>query len=79
MERLNIEQNKLINKKKQTNVNEKDAYRALYKFISEIADTGKTVYKTSIKRDEYTISKILRKNQISSKSLKKDETPTSGN
>lgn len=67
MESKNTEQNKLINEAIQANVDEKPLYDTVYKFISEIAEAGKIVYKDSSKKDEYTISKIVARVETSSK------------
>lgn len=59
LENLNIEQNKLMNEGKEVNNERKPIYKSLYKYISEIAESGKVIYKNSYKKDEYTISKII--------------------
>lgn len=59
LENLNIEQNKLMNEGKEVNNERKPIYKSLYKYISEIAEAGKVIYKNSYKKDEYTISKII--------------------
>lgn len=59
LENLNIEQNILMNESKEKNNERKPIYKNLYKYISEIAEAGKVIYKNSYKKDEYTISKII--------------------
>lgn len=59
LENLNIEQNTLMNQSKEVNNERKPIYKNLYKYISEIAEAGKVIYKNSYKKDEYTISKII--------------------
>ncbi|MFK8288645.1 hypothetical protein ACI76W_05255 [Capnocytophaga canimorsus] len=59
LENLNTEQNKLMNEGKKISNERKPIYKNLYKYISEIAETGKIIYKDSYKKSEYTISKIL--------------------
>ncbi|GJQ07765.1 hypothetical protein CAPN010_19230 [Capnocytophaga cynodegmi] len=59
LENLNTEQNKLMNEGKKISNERKPIYKNLYKYISEIAEAGKIIYKDSYKKSEYTISKIL--------------------
>ncbi|MFK8265781.1 hypothetical protein [Capnocytophaga cynodegmi] len=59
LENLNTEQNKLMNEGKKISNERKPIYKNLYKYISEIAEAGKMIYKDSYKKSEYTISKIL--------------------
>lgn len=59
LENLNTEQNRLMNESKKVNNERKPLYKQLYKYISEIAEAGKIIYKDSYKKSEYTISKIL--------------------
>ncbi|MFK8271931.1 hypothetical protein [Capnocytophaga canimorsus] len=59
LENLNTEQNKLMNEGKKISNERKPIYKHLYKYISEIAEAGKIIYKDSYKKSEYTISKIL--------------------
>lgn len=61
MENKNTEQNTLMNEGKEVSQNEKIVYEALYRYISEVASMGKILYKNSLKKDEYTISRILKK------------------
>ncbi|WP_303075504.1 hypothetical protein [Capnocytophaga sp.] len=59
IEGLNTEQNKYTNEVKKMSNERKPIYKNLYKYISEIADAGKIIYKDSYKKSEYTISKLL--------------------
>ena len=59
LERLNVLQNSLMNKSKNTTHQAMLVFKNLYNYISEVADVGKIIYKGTHKKDEYTISKIL--------------------
>lgn len=59
LETKNTEQNSLMNEAKLSTAEKKTLYITLYKYISEVADAGKIVYKGNSKKDEYIISKIL--------------------
>lgn len=59
LERLNVLQNSLMNKSKNTTHQAMPIFKNLYNYISEVADAGKIIYKGTHKKDEYTISKIL--------------------
>ncbi|MDO4782967.1 MAG: hypothetical protein Q4A09_07115 [Capnocytophaga felis] len=73
LENLNTEQNRLMNEGKKISNERKPIYKNLYKYISEIADAGKIIYKDSYKKSEYTISKILARVQSKVKDLKEKE------
>lgn len=64
-------QNLLISQGKQTTAEGKSLYQALYLYIKDIAEAGKIVYKNTAKKDDYIISKILKR--ISAASTKKEE------
>lgn len=59
LESFNTEQNKYMNEIKKISNERKPVYKNLYKYISEIAEAGKVIYKDSYKKTEYTISKLL--------------------
>lgn len=63
-ETKNTEQNTLISKCKQTTTEYKPLYDGLYKFISEVAEAGKIIYKDHSKKDDYTISKIISRVEV---------------
>ncbi|WGU68180.1 hypothetical protein QIU19_12990 [Capnocytophaga canimorsus] len=50
LENLNTEQNKLMNEGKKISNERKPIYKNLYKYISEIAEAGKIIYKDSYKK-----------------------------
>lgn len=70
-EQKSTTQNLLISQGKQTTAEGKSLYQALYLYIKDIAEAGKIVYKNTAKKDDYIISKILKR--ISAASTKKEE------
>lgn len=58
-ESKNTQQNLLMSQRKQDTAERKPLYDALYHYIKEVSYAGKIVYKSSSKKDDYTISKIL--------------------
>ena len=71
LESLNVQQNTLMNQAKQATNDGKSSYEKLYKYISQIADAGKLIYKNSHKKDEYTISKLLMRMNVADKKKEK--------
>ena len=55
----NVLQNKLIDARGQLAEDNRSVYKALYKYISTIAQAGKIIYDGKGKRDEYVISKLV--------------------
>lgn len=58
-------QNILMSQSKQTTAEIKPFYDTLYNYIKEVADAGKIIYKGSPKKDDYTISKVLQRMEVS--------------
>lgn len=57
----NNDQNAIINNHKELINANIEHYKALYEFISNIAEKGKLVFKGTVYEDEYTISKIMKR------------------
>lgn len=70
-EKKSTQQIMLMSQRKQETSLGKPLYDTLYKYIKEVADIGKLIYKNSPKKDNYTISKIL--SRIAMASSKKEE------
>lgn len=73
LEKLNIRQNIVMNQIKEVVNNENAKYETLYGYISHIASLGKLIYQGNYKKDEYNISKIIKRMKASDK---KKEKPT---
>lgn len=73
LEEKSTKQNLLISQGKQSTAEGKNLYIKLYQYIKDIADTGKIVYKNSPKKEDYIISKILQRMNVSHS--KREEKP----
>ncbi|TDP60662.1 hypothetical protein [Flavobacterium dankookense] len=59
MEALNTLQNSVLNTRKQLVEANAEDYKALYRFVSAIAEKGKLVFKGTVVEDEYNITKLV--------------------
>ncbi|MDO4881672.1 MAG: hypothetical protein Q3983_10355, partial [Capnocytophaga sp.] len=73
IEKLNIEQKHLMSSSKGTVQNNKKVYDELYTMIKEVISVGKIIYKNSVKKEEYTMSKILDKLRTKTKGIENKE------
>lgn len=60
----NVLQNELMDMRGQLTENNSAVYKALYKYISTIAEAGKIIYDGKGKRDEYVISKLVSRMRV---------------
>jgi len=61
MDKKNVLQNKVLQARKQLVSDNKADYKKLYSFISTVAEKGKLVFAGTVKEDNYSISKLLKK------------------
>ncbi len=75
MDTLNNAQNTAINRSKESTANNKEAYKQVYQYITDIAKAGKLIYAKTPKADEYTISKLQSRVRAAGRKDQKEETP----
>ena len=73
IEKLNIEQKHLMSTSKGTIQDNKKTYDELYTMLKEVISVGKIIYRKSVKKEEYTMSKILDKLKTKTKILDNKE------
>ena len=73
IEKLNIEQKHLMSTSKGTIQDNKKTYDELYTMLKEVISIGKIIYRKSVKKEEYTMSKILDKLKTKTKILDNKE------
>ena len=61
LEKLNTDQKHQLTSKKTNTSDNHIIYKEIYEYIRNISKAGKLIYINSIKKDEYTLSKILAK------------------
>lgn len=71
---LNNAQNMAINKSLESTTSNKEIYKQVYHYITDIAKAGKLIYANTQKVDEYTISKLQSRVRAAQKKDEKGET-----
>jgi hypothetical protein len=74
LDTLNNAQNTAINRSKESTANNKEVYKQVYQYITDIAKAGKIIYAKTPKADEYTISKLQSRVRAAQKKDEKGET-----
>ncbi len=74
LDTLNNAQNTAINRSKESTANNKEVYKQVYQYITDIAKAGKIIYAKTPKADEYTISKLQSRVRAAQKKDGKGET-----
>jgi len=76
MELLNAEQIKLINQRKTMVEQNGNIFEKADVLFSDICSAGKKIFKDTIKKEEYTLNKILKRVRVSSKPKETEIPPT---